>query len=450
MKTFKDYLAPITFVIIVWLLILNSITSSDNDTNTNDDIIPWINISLNNWSEWYIVYSSWKKEDISWDIILANSEKVISSSWSMNISLPNWGGNMLLDELWEFKYTNDFKYSLLSWNLWIDPFDNFSIDMKYWTVDISSSSVVSIEQNEIMSNVFVISWSVVVKNLAWVSTVVNWWNKISISRTQWTDEKLDILPLVVEIPQYFKESNWYILNNWDMYLNNASTLNNTSTSTGNILSTSTKLISFDNIEDEDEFNGWTLNIEWKILDSNISRINFWWIDVDIFEDSWTFILNDYELKNKVNDIVYKIYNEDGDILKKDVITLYNYKISDKVESNISVENYSLDSSVFKFVSPKQNPYTTTEELVRIDWSVPVWKVKYITINWYQLKKFPEFWSNWYYFANVGYWNLKEWLNLYKINYYDKDDKLMFNNTFTVIKEKNIVNSTYSDEVNLSN
>lgn len=447
-KSFKDYMVPIIWVLLISIIIINVITSDKNEKIDipNNDI--WnINVSLNTWSSASVVFDWWDKEDILTDIVLSKSEKLLVKSWSLNISLPLWIWSIVLDELWEFKYTNEWRYSLLLWNLWLDSSSNLSLDSKYLTVEAWAWSIISLEQNEIVSSVYVISWNVIVKNLAWISTSVSSWKKISILRTQWTDENLDLSTLVQEIPDYFKEDNWYKTNNWDLYL--SEDIISVESTGSSILTTNIDYIEFNDLEDEDEFQTNTINVEWKILDDNISKIVFWWIEADIYSESNTFIIKNFELKNKENDIVYKVYNEYDDVIKKEILTLYTTKWSTEVISDLSVENYSLDSSIFKFTSPKSNPYTTTEELVRIDWTVPVWKVESITVNWYKLKKFPSYWANWYYFANVWYGNLKEWLNLYKINYFDKDWKIIFTNTFTIIKEQKSVDNTYSDEAKIN-
>ena len=61
-------------------------------------------------------------------------------------------------------------------------------------------------------------------------------------------------------------------------------------------------------------------------------------------------------------------------------------------------------------------------------------MKSIVINWFQLQKFPAYWSYWSYFANKDFGNLKDWVNIYKIEYYGAENKLLYENNFTIIKE----------------
>ena len=100
-----------------------------------------------------------------------------------------------------------------------------------------------------------------------------------------------------------------------------------------------------------------------------------------------------------------------------------------------VENYSLSKSpLYTIISPKSNPYITTENNVRIEGAVPARTVEKIVINDFQLQKFPKYGTYWYYFANEEFGNLKEGLNIYKIQYFGADNKIIFENTFTIVKE----------------
>jgi hypothetical protein len=55
-----------------------------------------------------------------------------------------------------------------------------------------------------------------------------------------------------------------------------------------------------------------------------------------------------------------------------------------------VENYSLDATEFQFISPKQNPYTSSEDVIMIEGRVPVGIVQKIVINGFTLQKFPQY------------------------------------------------------------
>jgi hypothetical protein len=86
------------------------------------------------------------------------------------------------------------------------------------------------------------------------------------------------------------------------------------------------------------------------------------------------------------------------------------------------------------VAPNDNPYKTTENIVKIAWAVNKWAVKFITINDFRLTKFPQWSSTWYYFANKDYGTMNDGINLYTIKYYWKEDELLYTSLFTIVKE----------------
>lgn len=449
-KTFKDYLVPIIWVLLILIIIINSLSSNDSDIENNkEQSINYLDISLeNNETQAYIVYpwDNKQKIELSWSI--TKWEKVFVESWNVSINLLDNSWTLSLNTNWRFKYDTDWTYVLYSSDLWWEVTKDFNIKMNFVTLDISAGSIFNLNQNEIASNIYVLSWIIKVKNFAWVETILWAWEKITIIRNEATNKDIDLTSKKEEIPEYFKEEDWFIKNNWNISLGNEEV---EITSTGSIEIKEEKYITFNSIQDEQEFNSDNILVEGSILNNEVTRITINWEEVEIYTDSSSFSFKNLSLKNKVNDIVYKLYNEDDDLLKKGIITLYNLKAAITSSAWLSVENYSLDSSVFKFISPKENPYTTTEKLVRIDGSVPVWKVTKILVNWYQLKKFRSKGSNWYYFANTDYGNLKDWLNIYNIEYFGEDWKVLYSNAFTIIKEakKENIPQKYSDEVKVN-
>jgi hypothetical protein len=187
-------------------------------------------------------------------------------------------------------------------------------------------------------------------------------------------------------------------------------------------------------------------LEWSILDTIVYKVEIDWQTAKINSEDKTFSLKWLKLKSKVNNIVYRIFDDSNKLIDKWVLTLYNTSWTSStttVNENNSpwyawVENYSLSNSPsYKIISPAKNPYTTTENLVKIEWTVPWSTVKKIVINDFQLQKFTPYSTYWSYFANSDFGNLKEWLNIYKIQYYSWDDKLINESTFSIVKEKSV-------------
>jgi hypothetical protein len=65
------------------------------------------------------------------------------------------------------------------------------------------------------------------------------------------------------------------------------------------------------------------------------------------------------------------------------------------------------------------------------------------INDYKLQKYIPNSTNWYYFANIVSGTMQNGINLYTIKFYAADDKLLYTQLFTIIKESK--NATLSGE-----
>jgi hypothetical protein len=122
-------------------------------------------------------------------------------------------------------------------------------------------------------------------------------------------------------------------------------------------------------------------------------------------------------------------------LWKYVKTIYYQWWKDEQASTtwFNVENFDIDASEFKFTSPTSEwIYTTYDDEVSIYWETPKNIIKKVTVNWYRLKTFN--WTTWRYHAKKVYDNMKEWTNVYEIKYFWDADKLIYKNTFTIIKK----------------
>ena len=100
----------------------------------------------------------------------------------------------------------------------------------------------------------------------------------------------------------------------------------------------------------------------------------------------------------------------------------------------SVTTYPLSDKDFRIVAPTDNPYKTSDNVVRIEGRVNKDTVKYITINDFRLTKFVSMGTYWYYFANKDFGTMNDGINLYTIKYYGPNDELLFTNLFTIVKE----------------
>jgi len=443
LKNFKDYLAPILIIFIIFIFVLNYIFSSKPKTTIIDNTSA-LNLSLNSPdSEAYVVYSWWNKTKIDSNISLYKSEKVQVVNWSVNIKNDLW--EFVLNKLWEFNYNEDGSFTLYSSDLWVKSNSINNIEMRYAKVSSNTWSVFSLSQNEVASTIYVVAGSVEVKNLSGKSTTLQKWEKIVIMRNSAKDENSDLSLSKEQIDDYIKKDDWFLKNNWESYLSNTDLTStwaltpiwNTSLNSG------FSYISFSNIYDESEINTDTINIEWTILDDVVSKIEINGNLAEINSQTKTFIVKNLKLSSKINDVVYKVYDNSSKILNKWVITLHYSKWTTSKTQTTSglawVENYPITTSpLYQIITPKQNPYTTTENIVKIEWTVPARTVEKIIINDFQLQKFPAYSSYWSYFANAEFGNLKPGINIYKIQYFGAEWKLLYENNFTIIKEQKVI------------
>jgi hypothetical protein len=149
------------------------------------------------------------------------------------------------------------------------------------------------------------------------------------------------------------------------------------------------------------------------------------------------------LDRKTNDIVFKVFDENKEIIWKEVKTIYyNWWIDDKTSNTwwFEVKNFSVDASDFKFTQPSSDGiYTTFDNSVSIYGETPKNIIKKVAVNWFTLNSFN--WTNWRYHARTEYGNLKDWSNVYEIKYYGDNNKLIYTNNFTIIKKASQVKST---------
>jgi hypothetical protein len=313
-------------------------------------------------------------------------------------------------------------------------------------VDLNDNSVVSVRQNEAYSSVYVLSWTAHIKTKAWseINLVKN--ESISVNLWETNEKNLDLNTKKEQINSIFLEDEWCKINNCEKYLNKTDEKDENSEKKipkkiTDIDKKSKNLIKISWIEDQEQIFENNINIKWKILKDKVARITFNNKEATIDEDLWTFNLKWLELNNEINDIVWKVFNDEWDLIGRWVYTVYyDWKLWKNWFTNNNnkpkVENYPIDfSKKFQIISPKTNPFTTTATVVKIEWAVPAWMVEKIKVNNFTLTKFKPGWVYWNFFANAKYWYLKEWENNYEIKYYWKDGKLLYRDNFKIIKEK---------------
>jgi len=190
-------------------------------------------------------------------------------------------------------------------------------------------------------------------------------------------------------------------------------------------------------EDESTVDTSEVNIEGKLASTDIVKVTINDKEALINKEQKTFAYKSFPLASASNNVVYKAYDSEGGILDKGILIVYTSQKTGKEDATKkpSVTTYPISDKDFRILSPTENPYKTTDDIVRIEGRVNKGVVKYITINDFRLSKFPALGTSWYYFANKDYGTMNDGINLYNIKYYGENDELLFTNLFTIVKEK---------------
>lgn len=446
-KNIKDYIVPIIWGILV-LFLMFSVFSWDDSSNINTNVEnqSWLAISLDSdTSQATIIYPWDYKKDIEGDGVLYKWEKILVKQWNVSLIL-DWIINFKVNRLWELKYLEDWNFSVSSWEVWLDSIKNINLDLNFAKLKIEENSHLSVSQNEVWSTIYLVSWFVEVENLVWKNTVLTSWEKITISRWDASKWNLDLTLLKENLDQFFIKSDWFILNKGSNYVvseelkenldqkeltQSWSTIENTS---------STQLINFSNLLDESNVSTPLIDISGSFTSEDISSIVVNNKSAIIDKTSKTFKIENVDVSNKENDLVFKVYDDSNDIISRFVYTIYyswgsSNNIATTNSSWFKVNNFDVDWTKFVFTAPTTtNTYTTTETFVTIRWEVKIDWIDNVTVNDFKLSSFN--WKTWRYHADVSYNNLAEGTNVYEVKYFSSW-KLIYTNYYTIIKKSNI-------------
>lgn len=447
-RTIKAYLVPIIglFLIIILFYSFFSDWKKDNikDENINN-IKTWINLSYDSDdTDAVIILSNWKEEKVKFWSVLSKWEKIKVRSWDVDLSL-NW--NILhLNKNWILEYKNNWILYLDSSDLWIDAKKPMEVSLKYWNIKANEWSILNLSQNEYESIIYNLKWVVEVENLSWNKTILWEWKQLTISRKDASNTDLDLTSLKLDIEEYFKLWDWYTKNfnkseiiNLDKNSEN-SLLNNENTSSGETLDSVKNYwkLTFYNLVDESYVNKNEIDISWNYFDDDIAKISVNWTNIPLNKELKTFELEKFKLSWKENDLVFKVFDNNSNILWKKVITIYTNENWKKLDNNTNklieekVENFPVKASDFIIYAPNSLGKFETDTDVTIRWKVTNPNVKSVIVNWYKLKSYN--WSTWRYHAFVWQWTLKPWTNNYIIDYLDWKWNIIYKQYYTIIKK----------------
>ena len=453
-KNMKDYLVPIVWGILILFLLISIFTWwEDNPIQNENQIGISVTMDTSN-TESFVMYPGQDRVEITENISLFKWEQLIVREWSLTLNIP-WAWNARLWKLAEMKFNEDWSFTHTSWKVWFNTTWNLDVSTKFANVKMWEDTHVSIDQNEMASTIYSINGIVEVENLAGQNILLLPGEKISISRLDANNSDLDMKSLKTEIDDLFKNDDWYILNNGDRYLNKSEEENQEeeSSTENTTVSYWSRVLIFDNIEDEANIDSSTLDVKWKFWDETIVRITLNNTDATINKENKTFVIEWVDTSNSQNDLVFRAYDDAGDILEKKLITVYYNSAADwSNTSNFgNVTTYdNVDASQFTFTAPSNfTTYSTKSWEVTIKWQVYNKDVAKVTVNGYTLNSYNQTYWTWRYYAFESFNTISDGSNIYKVNYYDKDGKLIFTNTYTIVKNADLIKkneSLISDEV----
>jgi len=457
-KNIKDYLVPIIGWILMLILLFSIFTGDSTPVNNQSENQVWIDVMMDTSNtQSYVIYPWQDKVEITENISLFKWEQLIVKEWSLSLNIPSLG-NTRLWKLWEIKYNENGSFTHTSWKVWFNTSWNIDVNSKFASIKMWENTHVSLEQNEMATTIYSLNGIVEVLNLAEQNILLLPGEKISISRLDANDSELDMKSLKTDIDDLFKNDDWYILNNWDKYLNMVESEEDLNTQTGSkLLSNSTRVLIFDNIEDEANISSDTLDITGKFGDETIVKITLNGKESKINSENKTFIFEWVDTDSQQNDLVFRAYDDAWDILEKKLITVYYSSAESTSSSNVfgEAKNYTnVDASQFTFTAPSNfTTYSTKLGEVTIQWKVFNKDVAFVKINGFQLWSYKTSSGTWKYHAFEKFNTLANGTNVYEVKYYDINNKLIYTNNYIIVKKTNQPikkDPVISDEANITN
>lgn len=467
-KVLKDYAVPIIWVLLIFLFIYSIFSGS----NTNG--VEWITPPVNNEQRSYLV--SFNQEDTSAQVIYSWGWREDISEWTQvffgetvvvqngTVKLSRWENDSIhLNKIAEFKIDDATKYTLFSSDAWLQLSEASSITMRYANVNTDANSIISLTQNEAWSTIYVLKWSAQVENMVWVETRVVAWQRVSVPRLQASNEDFDISSERGQIDAFFKNSDWFLDNDGHLINFEQSSqdwdTSNEEENENMAWDTSAQLIRFDRLRDEMSIESSSITISGTLLSENIWALSVQNIPAEI-DMAWrSFSIDTINLPAAMNDLVLKIYDKDRNILRKEVFTIYtsnpwslwttqtsgtseNIVPSRQASTSSTNTFFDVDATKFRFTSPStNNRFTTTASEITIRWETSAEWIRYVEVNGFRLNSFNG--STWRYHAFERFDTIREGTNQYRIDYLDSDERLVYTDYYTIIKQASWVNTSSS-------
>ncbi len=380
-------------------------------------------------------------------------EKLFDTDLKAEVESGEWGfhsqdGGLtwFISIHWALSYlgkdTSRDKIELVNGTSWIEGNSSSVIKLKNITLFPVEASVCIGIQNNQWSTVYVLKGKINAQ--VWSTTIsLGAGKKITILNSEVKMPGLNLDDKIEIIDDSIRADDFFIRHGGNDLLQSIKNIPNV-TSTGKIISNTGTIIGTIGTSDQDLqimspahesiSSKNTFDVSGVIKNSSVSKVTINNKEASVSPVDGTFVYKDFRIDNEINDIIYKGYDTSNNLISKWFITVYASAKSIENMQKPMVTSYPINDKLFSIVAPKENPYKTTENIVRIEGIVPIDTVKSITINDFKLTKFRPLSTDWYYFANKDYNTMNEGINLYKIRYYDANDKMISEQLFTIVKE----------------
>jgi hypothetical protein len=322
------------------------------------------------------------------------------------------------------------------------------IELKFLTVELDANEVALVEQNNLSSTVYMISWTADIETKIGTTTLTEG-SRIMIAGSDLSNPAWNLSSLIGTIDDTLASQILFVRNNgWTLLKNTSWSLSSSGsdimTSSGTDFSTPWKYIEITDPLDGSMIRESTFAVMGNILSTDVKKVTINDVAATISPVNKTFVLQGIPVTWEVINIVYKAYADNDRMVDRWVISVFATKTAVTSSTNTLIpDNFPISNKDFPITFPTENPYKTTESLVRVEGSVPANRVWYVMVNDYRLQKFLSWGTKWYYFANTATETMKEGINLYNIRFYSKDNNLLYTQVFTIVKESK--NATVSGE-----
>lgn len=197
---------------------------------------------------------------------------------------------------------------------------DLKIDLVNYQILPSGDSVFDISKNNLFTTVTVLSGMVTVRNENYTGEITAG-KQVQIQSFKTLEESFESLAL---ISNEFRLSDWYVLNNGAQYETTAAQTNATTSgiAQSGISGSTGAPILFEFPQDEATVESATITVQGRILSTLVSRITIGSQVAQIDYANNTFSLPELTLEQKQNELIYRAYSADGNLIHKGVLTVY--------------------------------------------------------------------------------------------------------------------------------